>query len=501
MKQSSLAIPFLLVPGLAMADVAAEDVWTNMQALYGAWGAEMSGSTARSGDTFTVTDAVLAVTFPVIEGGVRMTLPDMTLVDLGDGTVSISMPDTYLIEVTATIPQMDGPITADVAVSQPGMQIVASGEPRDVTYVSDLSSYEAILNNLVVPGEDFDVTVAMESAGYAGESRVTVDGDVTMTSNMTYGATTTIASFTADAIGQSSTTNSDSMSVQATAVFPPDINILDLTPALKAGLSVDMTFDSGGSTSSTTTTFGGEPSSEQLQIMGPSNYRMTIDESGFAIIGEGADAAIEMSDQNMFPVPLSFSIAGSMINVAIPLVASDDPQPFSYAISLTGLELSDGLWGMFDPAAALDRTPADLVFDVSGTLGWGLDTLNIPALMEMSETGAMPPISIESLDINAIDMTALGAMVAASGAFTFDNSDMATFGGMPRPEGSATAKATGLNGMIDQLVGAGLLPEDQAGMGRMFMGMFAQSTGDDALESTVEVDAEGGVYLNGQRMR
>jgi len=55
--------------------------------------------------------------------------------------------------------------------------------------------------------------------------------------------------------------------------------------------------------------------------------------------------------------------------------------------------------------------------------------------------------------------------------------------------------------LIDNLVALGVLPEDQASMARLGMGMFARSVGDDQLETTVEVNPEGHVIVNGQRMR
>jgi hypothetical protein len=51
------------------------------------------------------------------------------------------------------------------------------------------------------------------------------------------------------------------------------------------------------------------------------------------------------------------------------------------------------------------------------------------------------------------------------------------------------------------LIQMGLIPEDQAMMPRMMLGMFATPVGDDMLTSTIEVNAEGHVLANGQRLR
>jgi len=91
--------------------------------------------------------------------------------------------------------------------------------------------------------------------------------------------------------------------------------------------------------------------------------------------------------------------------------------------------------------------------------------------------------------------------ISGDGAFTFDNNDLETFDGLPRPLGAATVKIEGANGLMDNLVSMGLLPEDQASMGRLMMGMFARATGDDQLETTVEVNDQGHLIVNGQRIQ
>ena len=61
---------------------------------------------------------------------------------------------------------------------------------------------------------------------------------------------------------------------------------------------------------------------------------------------------------------------------------------------------------------------------------------------------------------------------------------------------------TGGNGLLDTLVGLGLLPEEQAMGARMMLGLFARpGDGPDTLVSTIEVKEDGSVLANGQRVR
>ncbi|MGR3467113.1 MAG: DUF2125 domain-containing protein, partial [Shimia sp.] len=120
-----------------------------------------------------------------------------------------------------------------------------------------------------------------------------------------------------------------------------------------------------------------------------------------------------------------------------------------------------------------------------------------PEAMERADV----PAEINSLSIEALSLSAAGASLDGEGAFTFDNSDLSTFDGFPRPEGSATIDIAGANMLIDNLIAMGLLPQDQAMGARMMLGLFATPTGDDQLQSVIAVNEEGHVLANGQRLR
>ena len=112
------------------------------------------------------------------------------------------------------------------------------------------------------------------------------------------------------------------------------------------------------------------------------------------------------------------------------------------------------------------------------------------------------PGSIESLNLNALTLRAIGAEVLGTGAFTFYMNDMTTIPGMPKPEGNLDISIKGANGVLDALGQMGLIPQDQLMGVRMMMGMFTQP-GDapDSLKTQVEVNADGHVMVNGVRMQ
>jgi hypothetical protein len=168
---------------------------------------------------------------------------------------------------------------------------------------------------------------------------------------------------------------------------------------------------------------------------------------------------------------------------------------------LEGLSIDDMIWMIFDGGEVLPRDPATLILELTGKGNWFVDITDPEAVAEFEENPRAPG-DIQALSLNRLLLTVAGAELNGTGDFTFDSSDLATFDGMPRPEGSATFNLIGANGLLDKLVQMGILPEDQAMGARMMMGIFARpGNGEDTLTSTIEVNSEGAVLANGQRLR
>jgi hypothetical protein len=166
---------------------------------------------------------------------------------------------------------------------------------------------------------------------------------------------------------------------------------------------------------------------------------------------------------------------------------------------MVDVAVNEDIWMMGDPTGALSHDPVTFAIDLTGTAKLFFDLMD-PA-QQAALNNADVPGEIHSLNLNDLTLRAAGAEVKGTGAFTFDNTDLVSFDGLPRPEGEVTVNVNGANQLIDSLVGMGLLPEDQAMMGRMMMGMFARNVGDDQLTSTLSVNAEGHVVANGQRIK
>jgi hypothetical protein len=125
-----------------------------------------------------------------------------------------------------------------------------------------------------------------------------------------------------------------------------------------------------------------------------------------------------------------------------------------------------------------------------------------PRQMEAVETGDATFGELNSMNLNSLVLSLAGAELTGEGAFTFNNEDLESFGGMPAPTGAMDLKLVGGNGLLDKLVAMGFVPEDQALGARMMMGLFAvPGEGEDTLTSKIEVTEDGQVLANGQRLK
>jgi hypothetical protein len=178
----------------------------------------------------------------------------------------------------------------------------------------------------------------------------------------------------------------------------------------------------------------------------------------------------------------------------LPLTKGDAPQDFSFLTKVVDLQISEEIWAMLDPTGALPHDPATLVIDTTGTALLKAD------LMASAE-GATPDAELHSLNVNDLTARIAGAELTGTGAFTFDNTDLTTFEGMPAPTGKMELKLVGGNGLLDALVAMGMLSEDDAMGARMMIAMFANpGAGEDELTSVLEFKDKG-FFANGQQLQ
>ncbi|WP_299044883.1 DUF2125 domain-containing protein [uncultured Tateyamaria sp.] len=503
---SGTALAICLPATAALADLTAEEVWADWQSYMSSAGYAVTASEVVGSGSVAVSDMTLTMEMDDASGGgaFEVVLETINFVEQGDGTVAIELPASTTMNMSFQ-PETGENVTVAVDFDQTAPNMVAAGDPGDLTYTYAAEAARMALQGVTIDG----ITVGPQIAKL----------DVTMTDLAQVVKTTvgtlrsvsqdmTIASVDYDlAFNDPESDDSFQMKgamqglkLDGTGKLPIASDVQNLNAMLNDGFQAAVTF---------TTTGGNYDLSFSSETDGSGTANATSTGAAFDVsIGPDGllyDVSQTGVDMNMLltelPLPLSFSAAEIGTRFLMPLQKSTEEQDFGIAVTLNEFSMSDVIWSLFDPTSQLPRDPATLVVDLSGKAKVLFDFLD-PAQAAVLDQADTVPGELNAVTINKIELDAVGARLTGSGDFVFDNTDLATFDGVPRPEGAVDLTMVGANGLIDKLVGMSLLPEDQAMGARMMMGLFAvPGEGEDTLNSKIEVNDQGHVLANGQRIR
>jgi hypothetical protein len=493
--RSAVCVTAILSAGTAMADVTAAQVWQDWQDNLAVYGDDTLtiGSETMQGDTLTVSDIVVSTDDDI--SAFTMAMGDLMFVENGDGTVSVEMAASYPIEIS----NPDGD-TMELAVTQSGQALKVSGTPEQMIYTLSADQYGISLVNVMDDGEKMDVDVRIIANDVAGAYTTTTDDLRHIDSDFTAASIDILVDATppetpgdyftfSGKIEGLSSTSSTSMPTGEAASDPEMFMANGF--AFAGGMSyqsANYLFDvkaEGEQSSGTGQT--GDVTTNASFSSDAVTYNTSVNDLKIAVSGAG------------IPFPVEVSMAQYGVGFEMPLGKTEEPADFGLKLNLTDLAVNDMIWMLADPTGALPHDPATVLLDLSGKAKLLFDLLD-PAQADAMAMTELPG-ELHALTLNNLSLKLGGAELTGLGDFTFDNSDLDTFDGMPRPAGELNVNLKGGNALVDSLVQMGVIPEDQAMMGRMMMGMFAQSTGDDELTSKIEVNDQGHVIANGQRIK
>lgn len=500
MRHWHLAGSTALILGLSQAPALAvtpEEVWANWQQAMGSAGLTVVGSAARDGDTLRT--GAVTVTIPDPEGGsgsATVSFEGLAFRDRRDGTVEVTLPARYAFAGQG----IDGPGSFVATLEETGLSMVASGTAAATRY--DIAAEEYALTFGAFTESDgttpLDMTARVTVAGMAANYAVTPGEGTTGIDSTAAAAETRFELAVKDPqteLDVSFTASLGPVSAVTKGVFVGPELMENMGEALRAGFFVDSTTTVGPVSVTGRFTEYGQAGRIDAALTGAS-ARLALDAArvdyGFGLTG----ADITVAGPEM-PLPEIRTAFGELsFNVLLPVAISETPQTWSAVARLVDLTVADSLWSMFDPGGQLKRDPVTLIVDLKGTGRWTADILD-PAV----QAQAAPPAELMSMDVAQVLFRALGGEVDATGAFTFDNSDLATFDGFPAPTGKLTTNLTGINALIGTAVSMGFIPEDEVMGVRMGLALLAKpGAGPDQLVSEIEFKDKG-LFVNGQRMR
>jgi len=491
---------FIALASTVQADVTGADVWNNWKAAAESVGQSLTpGAQSQDGDTLTITDLQISMDVPDLT--VSGAIAEITFTDQGDGTVVVAMSPSYTMTMESESDDAeDGSV--EISVVQDGMSMIASGDPAAVTYDYMANSMAISVENLIVEDETLDLTAEIILSDVSGKYLVAAGEMTEIDSGLTAGTVDVVFAMK-EPDGGSGSVNVSAKVADFVVTAEGALMMMNdpelMAKALADGMNTTTKMTHGAMTYDVDFVDGSDAFKMVGSATGGSfDLAMDADGLGYAAANTGVD--IKMSGSEI-PLPeIALGIGEIGFSFLMPLTQSDAPGDFGMGFVLADLSVSDMIWGMVDAGGQLPHDPATLIIDLSGKANWLIDIFDPEAQAKMDME---IPGELHALDINEVKLAVAGAELTGTGAFTFNMDDLATFNGMPAPTGKLDLNLTGGNGLMDNLVAMGLLPQDQAMGARMMMGLFATpGEGEDSLMSTIEVDgATGAISANGQRLQ
>jgi hypothetical protein len=494
-----LAAAVCLPVAPAAAQITPEEVWVLWQGLSQGTGQTVTAQAQRRDGPRLVLDGVQVVSRSATS---VMTLPlgQVVLADRGDGSVQVVLPAAFAVDIALDEPDAD-PVALTVAVAQDNPVAIVTGTAAATRWAYSASAMSVSLTGAAVDGQAMPMDMGVTFRGLAGSSDMAAAGpgapmalrydltaegmDLVMAADNPEGDGTFELSIGAQAL-------SSRFEGALPASMAPD---MPLGAAMAAGLRGDgasgtgpvefaLDLDDKGKVMSAV---GGLASTALEVGLGPAGLRYQVGATGMAVTVSGSD----------LPMPeLTVTAAEYTTGITMPVVAAPVPGDFGLVLRLVDLALPPEIWEMLDPGGALPRDPATLVLDARGKATLFRD------LTDATAPGDAAPGQIDAVTVDALQLRAGGAELTGRAEFSFDNADMQTFGGFPRPTGVADLMLTGGNALLDRLVAAGLMGPDEVMGIRLGMAMFARpGVEPDTLTSRIEITPDAQVLANGQRIQ
>lgn len=477
----------------ALADLTAEQVLADQLKQMDTYGLniEVTGQ-SRSGDTLTVDGLAASAELP--EGGFEMTMGGAFFTELGDGTVAITYPDEIPVTLSGTSDEGEA-FEMVMTMTQSGTRTIVSGTPEEIRYdfTSDSFSIAELKFNEPAEAAELDLDLSFTLTGLSGMMELGGGTVRDYTAQFAFETITGLVSGTPEGEG---TFNFEFSGQDIAADYTGRLAKQELMGSFAEAISNGNRTNgkaSHGAVTYNVTGDGPQGSFEMAAAIASGLIDFNMDQTGLSYGGTSTDMTMTVGGSAIPFPPMTFKLAESGGHFAMPVVPSENEQGFALRMSMVGLELDQMLWGMVDPAGQLPRDPATLIIDVDGDVVLTEDIFD----PEVAEDLMGPPGQVNAVNVNEVKLNLAGAELTGDGAFTFNNET-----GMPMPSGVLNMMLTGGNGLLDTLVGMGLVPEEQAMGARMMMGLFARpGDGEDTLVSTIEVNEDGSVLANGQRIK
>lgn len=278
----------------------------------------------------------------------------------------------------------------------------------------------------------------------------------------------------------------EGLDLAATVKVPGLVKDASLGAAFAAGLAIQVRGSSGATDQSVS--FGG-PGDAGRVLSHDAGGQLEFSMSRDGLIMSASQQAAQISAAGpMLPGEVGLSFSAIALRLAGPVSPGADAQPWALALRLEDLKLSDAVWNLFDPDGKIDRSPAGLVTEMSGTAHVTRDPF-------ADETAGDVPYRPDTLDLTQLRMRLGGADLEGGGTLTFRDK-----AGQPIPEGKLHFTLKGIYGLLEDLGTVAAVPSEALLVFRGGLGMVTKAVGKDDLVSEIEFRPDGSIWANGTRM-
>lgn len=478
----------VLLCGTSAFALTADQVWAEWQAAGSAGGgASVTAATeAKDGSTLRLNGVKMAGK----DGSGDVTISEVVLTEEADGSVAIRPGD-----ISIDLPPGQG----SMAIKHDGMVVTVHEDPGGRGYGVSANGIGLVMDIVTSSGaQSGKVAGNVELSSLSGRYSNQTDG---IQVDMSTARAVYNLQQVDPAAGLDSDTTSDTADIKIAGklTIPAGVNLMAIQGsaafwnAVSQGLMFDLKMTQGVSKGTINDRNPMFPLQASFEAQ-PGSTSLVANESRLRLEAQAPGVKMDVSPAGApAPIPASADLFGMSFEMPI---KAPEGGAFELGLKVSNLVLGEGAWSLFDPSGALARDPADLSLMLTGTT-----KIDLPAITIAEEAGTAPPVPEPlSLDIKELGLKFAGAALSGTGAFTFDNSALA-FGGPPMPIGVANLRLEGGNKLIDSLIAAGLLPEQDAMGARMMMAMFGKPEGDDILSSQIEAKEGGSIFVNGQQIQ
>ena len=509
---AAVAIALWVSPAAALT---AEEVWADWQRLTRPGSAEIIATTRREGDRLVLTD--IRLPFGNASDAGQLRLERIDLQDLPDGRVAVLVPARFPVVIDGDDGSPKGPELVTLMASAPDFSMIISDIGDKAEFEVDAPSLVLALEKVEpVPraNERIDMNLAIAdltvrhkmslsqpTETVASSLRIgTLHGDmlvdvedsaqdkvevtldlsdlswlleVVLPETMKQGPLAR-PDETANPLPDILKGLAEGMTVKAELAHGPFALKADVDTAVEA-MKLEFTSASGkGSASFDAAT---------------ASYDIAMGKTAVSVIG----GPPEVEFRNV-----SMSVAELGYGASVGIGDLTSPQDVRFVAKFVDLVLPPEVWAQADPTGAFGASPLTFVLELAGRYALG------PEMLEPDWApipGAFPPVDIIDATLSKLLISGFDVTLAGDGSLGFDETDLVTYEGIPAPEGKISFRATGVNALIDRVIAAGLVPQDELTGFRFGLAFIAKPGPEpDSLVSEVEF-RDKNFFLNGLRLR